>query len=154
IPLTRVVATTLAKTRRRGRVARLTTARRSSREGSPVSVLEAASPKASRSSMSYKAGNRPWRLRLSEMSHFAVSAVGADRPGIVHQVTSLLAEQSINVVDLSTRVIGDADRPVYAMLIDVTIPPDVDPTQLTAGVRALAGELGVECSLHPADADI
>jgi len=83
-----------------------------------------------------------------------VSVYGADRPGIVHQVTALLAERGVNVVDLTTRVIGDPDRPVYAMLLGVTVPPGTDMDALGEDLRSVAGELGVECSLHPAEADI
>src|ERR1700741_3141912 len=41
---------------------------------------------------------------------WTVSVYGSDRPGIVHRVTQLLAEVGANVVDLTTRVIGEADR--------------------------------------------
>ncbi|MCU1462105.1 MAG: amino acid-binding protein [Acidimicrobiales bacterium] len=83
-----------------------------------------------------------------------VAVYGADRPGIVHRVTSLLAAEGANVVDLSTRVIGPADRPVYAMLLDVTLPSGGTGDDLRARLDALAKELGVECSLHPSEADI
>lgn len=83
-----------------------------------------------------------------------VSVHGADRPGIVHRVTSLLAELAVNVVDLSTRVIGEEAHPVYAMFLDVTVPDEVGPAGLAARLAALADELGVSCTVHPADADI
>jgi glycine cleavage system transcriptional repressor len=85
---------------------------------------------------------------------WTVSVYGTDRPGIVHRVTQLLAEIGVNVVDLTTRVIGEADRPLYAMLLDVTLPLDVDGEQLGRRLDELAGELGVDCSVHPADADV
>ena len=85
---------------------------------------------------------------------WTVSVYGADRPGIVHRVTATLAEQGINIVDLSTRVIGDAARPVYAMLLDVTMPAGVDGVLVHDGLRALGHELGIECSMHPSEADI
>lgn len=85
---------------------------------------------------------------------WTVSVYGSDRPGIVHRVTQLLADTGVNVVDLTTRVIGDADRPLYAMLLDVTLPPGVDGSTLRNGLDALATELGVDCSMHPADADV
>ena len=85
---------------------------------------------------------------------WTVSVYGADQPGIVHRVTTALATVGVNIVDLDTRVIGDADRPVYAMLLDVTLPPGVEAEALGAQLKGLATELGVECSLHPADADI
>ncbi|MDP9075720.1 MAG: ACT domain-containing protein, partial [Actinomycetota bacterium] len=79
---------------------------------------------------------------------------GSDQPGIVHQVTELLAEAGINVVGLTTKVIGEASQPVYTMLLDVTLPATVDPGTLARQLDALAGRLGADCSLHPADADI
>src|SRR5437588_180450 len=86
--------------------------------------------------------------------HYAVSAVGADRPGIVHRVASLLADGHVNIVDLSTRVIGDPDRPVYAMILEVTLPSSADAGALEKRLADLAADLGVECSLHPSEADI
>jgi glycine cleavage system transcriptional repressor len=85
---------------------------------------------------------------------WTVSVYGSDRPGIVHRVTKLLADTGVNVVDLTTRVIGEDDRPLYAMLLDVTLPPGVDGAELRGALDALAAELGVDCSMHPADADV
>jgi len=85
---------------------------------------------------------------------WTVSIYGADRPGIVHRVATALAQEGANVVDLSTRVIGEEERPVYAMFLDVTVPPGSDATALTGRLDALAAELGVSCTAHPADADI
>jgi glycine cleavage system transcriptional repressor len=85
---------------------------------------------------------------------WTVSVYGVDRPGIVHRISGLLAEEAVNIVDLTTRVIGDPERPAYAMLLEVTVPPALDVDELGGRLRALARELGVECSLHPSDADI
>src|SRR6266480_2873963 len=85
---------------------------------------------------------------------WTVSVYGADRPGIVHRVALLLADNGVNIVDLSTRVIGDADRPVYAMILEVTLPATGDAAALQSRLAELAADLGVECSLHPSEADI
>lgn len=85
---------------------------------------------------------------------WAVAVYGADRPGIVHRFTSLLAGWGVNVLDLSTRVIGEPDRPVYAMLLEVSLPAGVDGPALAGELESLARELGVECSAHPSEADI
>ena len=85
---------------------------------------------------------------------WTVSVYGADQPGIVHSVASVLADNGVNIVDLSTRVIGDAARPVYAMILEVTLPIGADAATLRARFADLAADLGVECSLHPSEADI
>ena len=85
---------------------------------------------------------------------WSVAVYGADRPGIVHRFTSLLAGEGVNVVDLTTRVIGEADRPVYAMILEVALPPGLDGGELVGRLEALAREVGVECSAHPSEADI
>jgi glycine cleavage system transcriptional repressor len=85
---------------------------------------------------------------------WSISVYGADRPGIVHRVTQTLADRGVNVTDLSTRVIGPVERPVYAMLLDVTLPAAVDPAGLQTELAALGHELGVDCHLNPVEADI
>jgi glycine cleavage system transcriptional repressor len=85
---------------------------------------------------------------------WALSVYGSDRPGIVHQVALALAGLGVNVVDLTTRVIGEANRPVYAMVLEVTLPPGADPDAVRAGLGEVADRLGVEWSLHRTDADV
>ena len=85
---------------------------------------------------------------------WAVSVYGADRPGIVHRVATLLADHGGNVVDLSTRTVGAAGAPAYVMLLEVTLPPDGDGHGLGVALERLAGGLGVEIHLRPDDADI
>ena len=89
-----------------------------------------------------------------DIEPWTVSVYGADHPGIVHGVAALLAERSVNIVDLSTRVVGTPENPVYTMVLEVTLPPEGDPHQLQADLEAKAGELGVTCRLHPSEADI
>ena len=64
------------------------------------------------------------------------------------------AENSVNITDVNTRVIGENDEPVYAMLLEVTLPRSPDPADLDGALQATAAEVGVEASLHPADADV
>ncbi|MDQ4068686.1 MAG: ACT domain-containing protein [Actinomycetota bacterium] len=91
---------------------------------------------------------------LPEGGSWTVSVHGADRPGIVHGVTSLLAERWVNIVDLSTRVVGSPERPGYTMVLEVTLPPGAEPEELERALEAKAAELGVACRLHPSEADI
>jgi glycine cleavage system transcriptional repressor len=60
----------------------------------------------------------------------------------------------VNITDVNTRIIGGADEPVYAMLLEVTLPRSLDPKDLDARLQAAAAEVGVDASLHPADTDV
>jgi glycine cleavage system transcriptional repressor len=85
---------------------------------------------------------------------YIVSVYGSDHPGIVHKISTVLAENSVNITDVNTLVIDENDDPVYAMLLEVTIPRHLDPGALDGALQAMASEVGVEASLRPVDADV
>jgi glycine cleavage system transcriptional repressor len=97
-------------------------------------------------------------LSVSEVEHLdapgpapshIVTVYGIDHPGIVNSVSAALAEQQVNITDLTTRVFaGENDTPVYAMMIEVAIPPDLDPEGLERHLRAIADEQSVELSFR------
>ncbi len=78
---------------------------------------------------------------------------GADHPGIVHGITTALADLGVNIVDLTTRVSGE-EQPVYSMVMEVTLPPGTSPTEMDRRLGQQAEALGVDYSLHPSEADI
>jgi glycine cleavage system transcriptional repressor len=85
----------------------------------------------------------------------SISVYGADHPGIVHGVAEALAGAKVNVVDLSTRVIGeDAGEPIYVMLLDVTLPDGLDEAGLEELLARVAAEQGVDASARPLDGDV
>lgn len=86
--------------------------------------------------------------------HCTVSVYGADHPGIVNGVASLLADRGVNIVDLTTRVVGTAESPVYAMVLEIEIPADVEVQSLADDLDGLAKRMGVSASVHPSEADI
>ena len=77
-----------------------------------------------------------------------LSVYGADRPGIVHGIAQVLADQRVNVTDLTTRVL-DGERPVYAMMLEVSLPDGVSQDALAAALRQDVAE--VEVSLRALD---
>lgn len=78
-----------------------------------------------------------------------LSVYGADRPGIVHAVATALAQRLVNVTDLTTRVL-EGERPVYAMVLEISLPRDLDPDDLAAELRS-EGPDAIEASIHPLD---
>ncbi|OGI08978.1 MAG: hypothetical protein A3I68_03840 [Candidatus Melainabacteria bacterium RIFCSPLOWO2_02_FULL_35_15] len=69
---------------------------------------------------------------------------GADKPGIVYQVTSLLAKNSVNITDLSTRRFGSESKPIYIMYLEAEVPNNIDTRKLGSDLNKLALSLNVE----------
>lgn len=89
-------------------------------------------------------------VHSSQGEPHVLSVYGADRPGIVHEVSQALAESKVNIVDLRTHVTSGAP-PVYIMLMDLEVPGD--PTALEQRLKELAADRGIDVTLRPADAD-
>jgi glycine cleavage system transcriptional repressor len=86
---------------------------------------------------------------------WVVSVHGADHPGILAAVTRALADAGVNVHDLHTRVVGEADgRPLYVMFMEVAPPEDLGEDELRALLRAAAEAQEVDVSLQPLEPDV
>jgi len=89
--------------------------------------------------------------RRVHASH-ALVAYGADRPGIVAGLASLLAERGANVTDLSCRLTGE-DPEVYVLVAEVALPEGLDADALRSEIEARSGELGVDVTFRGIDPD-
>ena len=74
------------------------------------------------------------------MRHFAVSAVGRDKPGIVAAVSEALLAHKANIEDSQMAIL----RGHFAMMLIVTAPPAIDPTELARDLDAAARRLGLD----------
>ena len=83
------------------------------------------------------AHGRLWALRVH----------GADRPGIVAEITRVVAEHGGNIVDLGTRL----GTGLYVLLAEVALPPGADPDPLGDALRTAAATLGVRVHFDPVD---
>lgn len=80
------------------------------------------------------------------------SIYGVDHPGIVHHATRVLAEHRVNITDLETRLVeGDGEPSLYALLIEVAVPDDVDPADVDRALAEIAASEVVEVSLRELD---
>jgi len=82
---------------------------------------------------------------------YILRVYGADRPGIVHAVTSLLASQGLNITDLETRVIPGEGGPVYVMVLELTAPSEEQGEAVRSELEALSAGLRVEMSYDRLD---
>ena len=86
----------------------------------------------------------------AEPSHI-VTVYGVDHPGIVHAVSARLAARAVNVTDLETRLVGEG---LYAMVLEVALPLDLDPEALAAMLAEVGAEQGVEVTVRPLEPDV
>jgi glycine cleavage system transcriptional repressor len=85
---------------------------------------------------------------------WTIAVHGADRTGIVRDVTSALADAGGNVVDLSTHLVGETDAPVYVMTLWVTLPAGAAGEGAAERIRTAAAALDVHCSVHRDEVDL
>jgi glycine cleavage system transcriptional repressor len=81
-----------------------------------------------------------------------VSVYGADHPGILSAVAGTLAETGANVVDLSSRVVGEP--PIYVVGIEAELPEDVTEARLRAILAPVGESQHVEVSVSVTDDEV
>jgi glycine cleavage system transcriptional repressor len=80
--------------------------------------------------------------------HYVLTVHGADRLGIVAALSRTVAAAGGNITDLTTRLAGN----LYVVVAEVDAPGEM--SDLAAAIDRVAGELGVEATLRPAEADL
>ena len=89
-------------------------------------------------------------LQVNPPTHM-VSVYGADRPGIVYRVAETLANEDVNITDLTSRVIGPGDAPIYALMLEVA---STDDRRLKEALRSVSENLEIDVSVRALDADV
>ena len=85
---------------------------------------------------------------------YLISVYGADRPGIVFQVSEALAQDGVNITDVHTHRSARGGPSLYLLLLEVELPAARPVSLLEARLKRVAGRLGVEVSLRPSEADV
>ena len=84
-----------------------------------------------------------------------LTVYGVDHPGIVHAVSSALAEQAVNITDLNTRLVEEeGGEPLYAMMIEVALPAGMEGDQLEQALEGPRREQGVEVTVRTLEEDV
>ena len=86
----------------------------------------------------------------ADMAPYLLSVHGADRPGIVSEVTAVVASAGGNITDFSTRLTGD----LYVLTAEVDLPDAADIDALRARLTRVSEALEVEASLTVLDSDV
>ena len=80
---------------------------------------------------------------------YTLNVVGVDHPGIVHNITKLLAARGINITNVDTQIICKEEQaPVYVMLLDLDVPVSIKEEDLHNELDVLSKELKVDITLE------
>ena len=78
-----------------------------------------------------------------------ITVYGADRSGIVAEITGTLAEKGFNILNLESDVGGTAENPIYVMTIEGVAQHGIEV--LEEALKQMAQEKGLETQLEPID---
>lgn len=78
------------------------------------------------------------------MPRLAVTAIGADRPGIIARVTGVLRDAEANVTDSTTTILGGH----CTMMLLVDAPEALEPQALQDDLATAAADLEVRVAVH------
>ena len=83
-----------------------------------------------------------------------VELVGQDHPGIVREVTTVLAALGVNIDSLTTSTEHGAwsGEPLFRAEVRVTLPQGVDRDEVQAALEAISGEVMVDFTVRKAGA--
>ena len=92
--------------------------------------------------------------RLSEVSDpeessavpCAITVLGADHMGIIHQISRYLAEQGLNLETMTTEVVAApmSGSPLFTMSAVVRVPPQLEVGDLREALEFIGDEMGVD----------
>ena len=88
--------------------------------------------------------------RVQASREYSIELVGQDHPGIVHEITEVLARHEINVQELETMIqsASMSGESLFIAHAKIFIPPDVALDRLQDELEALANELMVDIKLE------
>ncbi|WP_152101322.1 glycine cleavage system protein R [Lacipirellula parvula] len=79
----------------------------------------------------------------------SLDLLGQDRPGIVRQISGVLAALGVNVEELNTecRAAAETGHPLFHAAAQLRLPPDVSEADLRVALENVAADLMVEVKL-------
>jgi len=79
-----------------------------------------------------------------------ITVYGADRAGIIAQVTGALAEAGLNILDLTSSVGGTTSEPIYIMYIEGEAKEGIEALQSALDIVTKEGK-GIDAHITPVD---
>lgn len=102
-------------------------------------------------SISVRKINNLQRDNIGDSSNtYLISIYGSDKPGIVYNITKVLAQKNINIIDLQTKLTGEKSNPVYVMLLEGLLPFGANE-DWKKELYDISKQLGIDVNIRPLD---
>ncbi|MCL2484518.1 MAG: transcriptional regulator [Endomicrobia bacterium] len=82
---------------------------------------------------------------------YVISVYGADKTGIVYNISKYLAGKKINIMDVQTTVTDSKLGKTYIMLIEAQFPEKLSVQNVSADLAEISKYLGVSISVNRAE---
>jgi len=80
---------------------------------------------------------------------YIISVIGKDRTGIVYETSRILAKARLNITDLNCKILGQGDKAVFAMMLEVDVPKSFATKRLEPAWKKLKSKLKVDVHIKP-----
>jgi glycine cleavage system transcriptional repressor len=117
-----------------------------SSEGGASSLQTALDPVAQWLGLRFHIDPIAGELHRHQVPNLQLRVYGTDRPGIVAQVTGILAQHGCNILELESDVVGSTEAPVYLMNIQGCA--DTSLEEIEAALRPLS-QNAIEVHVSP-----
>lgn len=84
-----------------------------------------------------------------------ISAIGKDRTGIVHRLSSDLSKLKANITNLDCRLLQRSkSSSLYSMVLEVDLPASVSMKKISRLISVWQTDLGIEIKTHTSEAAV
>ena len=82
---------------------------------------------------------------------YLVTVMGKDRTGIVYETSRILAQAGLNITDLNSKILGDGKKSIFAMILEVDIPPGFPLRRLEPAWQRLRKRFQMDVTVKPVE---
>lgn len=91
------------------------------------------------------------KLKQAGGGLYVISALGRDRTGIVYEISRELFRRKLNIQDLNSRILGQGEKAIYAMVLEVAIPKTYPVQPLMSAMEKIGRKLKIDVTVRPVE---
>lgn len=85
---------------------------------------------------------------------YLISISGADKIGIVNEITKFLFKNKVNIIDLETKSSEKVKPHAYFMHLEVDVPKEIDIKKIEKKLNDICKKIGINANINPVEKEI